>query len=89
MEDALEAGAEDFEADGPVFEITTDPNDFNAVVAALESKGYHFVSADIEMVPQNYVTMTDPDDVKNMEKLLDMLEDNEDVQNVWHNWQQD
>ena len=89
MMDALDSGAADFEADGPVFEITTDPNDFNAVVAALESKGYHFVSADIEMVPQNYVTMTDPDDVKNMEKLLDMLEDNEDVQNVWHNWQQD
>lgn len=89
MMDALDSGAADFEADGPVFEITTDPNDFNSVVAALESKGYHFVSADIEMVPQNYVTMTDPDDVKNMEKLLDMLEDNEDVQNVWHNWQQD
>ncbi len=89
MMDALDSGAADFEADGPVFEITTDPNDFNAVVAALESKGYHFVNADIEMVPQNYVTMTDPDDVKNMEKLLDMLEDNEDVQNVWHNWQQD
>ena len=89
MMDALDSGAADFEADGPVFEITTDPNDFNAVVAALESKGYHFVSADIEMVPQNYVTMNDPDDVKNMEKLLDMLEDNEDVQNVWHNWQQD
>ena len=89
MMDALDSGAADFEADGPVFEITTDPNDFNAVVAALESKGYHFVNADIEMVPQNYVTMTDPDDVKNMEKLLDLLEDNEDVQNVWHNWQQD
>ena len=89
MMDALDSGAADFEADGPVFEITTDPNDFNAVVAALESNGYHFVNADIEMVPQNYVTMTDPDDVKNMEKLLDMLEDNEDVQNVWHNWQQD
>ena len=89
MMDALDSGAADFEADGPVFEITTDPNDFNAVVAALESKGYHLVSSDIEMVPQTYVTMTDPDDVKNMEKLLDMLEDNEDVQNVWHNWQQD
>ena len=86
MMDALEAGAADFEADGPVFEVTTDPDSFNEVVAALEAKGYTFVSADIEMVPQNYVTMTDPDDVKNMEKLLDMLEENEDVQNVWHNW---
>ena len=89
MMDALDAGAADMEADGPVFEITTDPNDFNSVVANLEAKGYSFVNADIEMVPQNYVTMTDPDDVKNMEKLLDMLEDNEDVQNVWHNWDND
>ena len=48
-----------------------------------------FLSAELEMVPQNYVTMTGEDDVKNMEKLLDMLDDNEDVQNVWHNWQQD
>ena len=89
MMDALEAGAADFEADGPVFEVTTDPDSFNDVVTALEAKGYTFVSADIEMVPQNYVTMTDPDDIKSMEKLLDMLEENEDVQNVWHNWQND
>ena len=89
MEQALEAGAEDFSADGPVFEITTDPDSFNDVVAALEQKGYTFESAELEMVPQNYVTMTGEDDVKNMEKLLDMLDDNEDVQNVWHNWQQD
>ena len=89
MEDALEAGAEDFQADGPVFEITTDPDSFNDVVAALEQKGYHFESADIEMVPQNYVVLSSEEDVKNMEKLLSFLEDNEDVQNVWHNWQQD
>ena len=89
MMDALDSGAEDFSADGPVFEITTDPDSFNDVVAALEQKGYTFESAELEMVPQNYVTMTGEDDVKNMEKLLDMLDDNEDVQNVWHNWQQD
>ena len=89
MEDALEAGAEDFQADGPVFEITTNPDSFNDVVAALEQKGYHFESADIEMVPQNYVVLSSEEDVKNMEKLLSFLEDNEDVQNVWHNWQQD
>ena len=89
MEDALETGAEDFQADGPVFEITTDPDSFNDVVAALEQKGYHFESADIEMVPQNYVVLSSEEDVKNMEKLLSFLEDNEDVQNVWHNWQQD
>ena len=89
MEDALEAGAEDFEADGPVFEITTDPDAFPEVVKALEDKGYVFVSAEISMVPQNYVTLKTEDDVKNMEKLIDFLEDNEDVQNVWHNWEQD
>ena len=59
------------------------------MVAALEQKGYHFESADIEMVPQNYVVLSSEEDVKNMEKLLSFLEDNEDVQNVWHNWQQD
>ena len=89
MEDALEAGADDFEADGPVFEITTDPDAFPGVVKALEDKGYVFVSAEISMVPQNYVTLKTEDDVKNMEKLIDFLEDNEDVQNVWHNWEQD
>ena len=83
------AGAEDVEADGPVFEVTTDPDSFNDVVKALEEKGYTFESAEIEMVPQNYVTMTNEDDVRSMTKLLDMLEENEDVQNVWHNWQQE
>ena len=95
MMDALDAGAADFqpeediEADGPVFEVTTDPDSFNDVVKALEAKGYTFASAEIEMVPQNYVTMSSEEDVKSMEKLLDMLDDNDDVQNVWHNWQQD
>ena len=89
MEDALEAGASDFSSDGDVLEITTEPEDFSAVREDLEAKGYTFASAELEMVPQTYVTMTGEDDVKNMNKLIDMLEDNEDVQNVWHNWQQD
>ena len=89
MMDALEAGAADFEADGPALEITCDPDAFNDVVEALEGKGYAFASAEIEMVPQNYVTMSSEEDVNSMEKLLDMLDDNDDVQNVWHNWQQD
>ena len=75
MMDALEAGAEDVEADGPVFEVTTDPDSFNDVVKVLEEKGYSFESAEIEMVPQNYITMTSEDDVRSMTKLLDMLED--------------
>ena len=89
MMDALEAGAADFEADGPALEITCDPDAFNDVVKALEGKGYAFASAEIEMVPQNYITLTGEGDVKNMEKLIDMLEDNDDVQNVWHNWNND
>ena len=89
MMDALESGAADFEADGTVLEITTDPDAFNDVVKALEEKGYTFVNADIEMVPQNYITLTSEGDVNNMQKLIGFLEDNDDVQNVWHNWQQD
>ncbi|MET0015740.1 YebC/PmpR family DNA-binding transcriptional regulator [Oscillibacter sp.] len=89
MMDALDAGAADFEADGPALEITTDPDAFNAVVKALEEKGYSFVNADIEMVPQNTIVLSSEGDVRNMERLIDMLEDNEDIQNVWHNWQED
>ncbi len=89
MMDALDAGAEDMQADEEVFDITTAPDDFGSVLAALEAKGYTFLSAQVEMVPQNYVKLTDPDDVKNMEKLIDLMEENDDVQNVWHNWDQD
>ena len=88
MMDALDAGAADFQKDDDVYIIYTDPDDFNAVTSALQDK-YTFVSAQIEMVPQNYIVMTSEDDVRSMTKLLDMLDDNEDVQNVWHNWQQD
>jgi len=89
MMDALDCGAADFEADESIFEITTDPDDFNAVVKALEEKGYVFVSASIDMVPQNYIKLTDEDDIKNITKMIDLMEDNEDVQNVYHNWEQD
>ena len=89
MMDALDAGAADVQPDGDVMEITTEPDDFNAVVKALEEKGYTFASAQIEMVPQTYVTLTAEGDLKNMQKLIDFLEDNDDVQNVWHNWNQD
>ena len=59
------------------------------MVKALEEKGYTFASAEVEMVPQNYIQLSGEGDVKNMEKLIDMLEDNDDVQNVWHNWDND
>ena len=86
MEDALEAGASDFAADEDIFEITTEPEDFSAVRDDLESKGYTFVTAEVQMVPDVLTAIADPDAVKNMEKLLDMLDDNDDVQDVWHNW---
>ena len=89
MEDALEAGASDFEADEDVFTVYTDPDDFNDVTAALEAKGYSFVSAQIEMVPQTYQKLDNEEDIKNMEKLIDAMEDDDDVQNVWHNWDQE
>ena len=89
MMDALDCGAADFEADDSIFEITTDPDDFNAVVKALEEKGYVFVSASIDMVPQNYIRLTNEDDIKNMTKMIDLMEDNDDVQNVYHNWEQE
>ena len=86
MEDALEAGASDFAADEDIFEITTEPEDFSAVRDDLEAKGYTFVTAEVQMVPDVLTAISDPDAVKNMEKLLDMLDDNDDVQDVWHNW---
>ena len=89
MMDALEAGAEDMKADEEIFEVYTDPDAFNEVVSALEGKGYTFLEASVQMVPQNYVSLTDEEDIKNMTKLIDALEDNDDVQNVYHNWDQD
>ena len=87
MTDALEAGASDFKADDDVFEIYTEPSDFTAVNEDLEAKGYEIVSAEVEMIPDTYTAIEDPDLVVKMQKLLDMLEDNDDVQNVWHNWE--
>ena len=89
MMDALDCGASDVEADGPVFEITCDPDSFNDVTAALEAKGYAFVSAAIEMVPQNYVKLTNEEDIKNMTRMIELMEDNDDIQNVYHNWDQE
>ena len=82
MMDALDSGAADFEADGTALEITCEPDAFNDVVKALEEKGYTFVSAEVEMVPQNYIQLSGEGDGKNREKLIDLLEDNDEVQNV-------
>ena len=87
MMQALDAGAEDFQADEETFEIYTAPEDFSAVREALETLGYSFVEAEVELVPQNYVTLEKEEDMAQMRKLLDNLEDNDDVQAVWHNWE--
>ena len=87
LSDALEAGADDIVTDEGVFEVYTAPDDFVAVSSALENAGYKFLSAQVEMIPQSYVTLTDPDDIKKMEKMLELMEDNDDVQNVWHNYE--
>ncbi len=85
MMEALEAGAEDFSFEDGIFEITTEPENFSAVREALESS-YSLASAEVTMVPQTTTELTSQEDIKNMNKLLEMLEDNDDVQNVYHNW---
>ena len=89
MEDALEAGASDFEADEDIFTIYTEPSDFSAVRDDLTATGYNFASAEVEMVPNNYTKLEDEESKVNMQKMLDMFEDNDDIQNVWHNWEMD
>jgi len=87
MEDALEAGAEDFSSDEDSFEITTDPADVYAIRDVLLSKGYVVESAEEDKIPNTYVTLSSEDDIKNMNLLLEHLEDNDDVQEIYHNWE--
>ena len=84
---ALEAGADDVETDEGIFEVYTQPDDIALVSEALAYAGYRFLSAQVEMMPQSYISLTAPDDIKNMEKMLELMEDNDDVQNVWHNYE--
>ncbi|MGM9636873.1 MAG: YebC/PmpR family DNA-binding transcriptional regulator [Eubacteriales bacterium] len=86
MEAALEAGAADFIAEGDIFEIYTDPSDLEAVKTALEGK-YTLTSAEVTKVPSSYITLENEDDIKNMENLIEALEDDDDVQDVYHNWE--
>ena len=84
----MEAGADDFNFDGDVFEISTDVNSVGAVSEALSDKGYAFLSAEATYVPATTTVIDDPELVVKMEKLIDMLDENDDVQNVWHNWEE-
>jgi YebC/PmpR family DNA-binding regulatory protein len=86
MEVALEAGAADFEADEGCFEITTEPDDLETVKEALVAEGFTPTSAEITMLPSTYVNL-DEETAQNMEKMLDMFDENEDVTDVYHNWE--
>jgi len=83
---AIDLGAEDIESDEVGFEIITSVEDFNSVRDGLSEAGYSFAMAELSYIPQNTVTLTDEDDISNMNKMIDLLEDNDDVQDVYHNW---
>ncbi len=82
---ALDAGAEDFQEEEDSYEILTAPDDFSAVREALEKEGIPMAEADIAMIPQNYIALTDEQALKNLNRTLDLLEDDDDVQNVYTN----
>lgn len=86
MMTVLDAGAEDFSEEEDSYEVLTDPDSFEEVRKALEEKGIPMASAEVTMIPQTYVTLTDETALKNLQKTLDLLEEDDDVQNVYHNW---
>lgn len=83
---ALDAGAEDFAEEEDSFEVLTDPDDFSAVREALEKENISMVQAEVTMIPQNYVELSDEKDLKAIQKTLDLLDEDDDVQEVYHNW---
>ena len=87
MDDVFEAGADDFNVEEDIIEIACQPNSVGSVRETLEGMGYKVLSAEADKIPSTYVTITDEDAVKKMGLLLDNLEDNDDVQNVYHNWE--
>ena len=85
---ALDAGADDFVEEEDSFEVTTAPDDFETVRKALEDAGIKMASAEVSMIPQTYVSLTDETDLKNINKILDLLDDDDEVQEVYHNWEE-
>ena len=83
---ALDAGAEDFSEEEDSFEILTSPDDFSKVRETLEKEGIPMAEAEITMIPQNYVTLSDENDIKFLNRTLDLLDEDDDVQAVYHNW---
>ncbi|MDE7156643.1 MAG: YebC/PmpR family DNA-binding transcriptional regulator [Lachnospiraceae bacterium] len=88
MMTAVDAGAEDFAEEEDSFEITTTPEDFSAVREALEAAGIPMASAEVTMIPQTWVELTDENDIKKMNRILDLLDVDDDVQAVYHNWEE-
>jgi len=86
MMTAIEAGAEDFAVEEDCFEVSTAPEDLETVREALEAAGIPMASAEVTMVPQTYTALTNDEDIKKMNKMLEILEDDDDVKNVYHNW---
>ncbi|WP_317366422.1 YebC/PmpR family DNA-binding transcriptional regulator [uncultured Tyzzerella sp.] len=86
---SLDAGALDFNEEEEGYEIITSPEDFSAVREAIEQANIEIVDAEVSMIPQTYTSLTDEDDIKKMNKLLNLLEDDDDVKNVYHNWEQE
>lgn len=83
---ALDAGAEDFSEEEDSFEILTDPDNFSEVRLNLEEQGIRMAAAEVTMIPQTWVELSDETDIKNIQKTLDLLEEDDDVQEVYHNW---
>lgn len=86
MMTALDAGAEDFSEEEDSYEITTDPDDFSTVRENLEAAGIPMASAEVTMIPQTWNTLSNEEDIKKMNRILDLLDEDDDVQNVYHNW---
>ena len=86
MMTALDAGAEDFNEEEDSFEVLTAPDDFSAVREALEAAGVPLLEAQVAMIPQTTVELTDEKSLKDIQKILDLLDDDDDVTDVWHNW---
>lgn len=87
MLQAIDLGAEDFSSDDDVYEIITSPENFNEIRDALSDRGFEFAVAELAFLPQNTTELNDDEDVKNMVKLIEILEDNDDVQDIYHNWE--
>ena len=86
---AIEAGADDFVAEEEGYTVLTSPETFSDVYAALEKEGIEFAEAEITMIPQTWTSLTSEDDLKSMNKMLDLLEEDDDVQNIYHNWDEE